>query len=500
MSLDSAAAGYDDTVFISYTHVDNEPFGPDELHWITYLHEQLTSRLEQLSSDRVTVWRDEKLQGNDVFAETLTDRLSNVAVLVSVCSPRYLHSEWCQRELDEFLHAAEGGSGVQVGTKSRVFKVLKTPVPLDELPEPLTPLLGYEFYEESPGESRIREFLLNPSPEERWKFYARVDDLAQDIAALLEDLPNDGPSGVTEASAEGRTVYLAEATSDVAPHRDNVKRELERRGHRVLPQRALPLAVEELTAAVNADLARSELSIHLLGARYGTRPEGEDRSIPHLQVDLAGKAASRDGLVQLIWIPDELNSDNETQAALIEGLQAADVGAGVEVIRAPLESFKAHALNRIAPPPPPPVAPEVKGEAKRVYLVYERDDREPAAILQKQLEALGHVVMLPLSEGAETEAREVHESSMVLSDAVLIYYGNATEHWVRMKLFDLVKAPGWGRTEPFQAKAVWVAAPATPHKETYATNEALVLDATSNPGPSALEPFLTQLASATTGQ
>ena len=148
-STDSSSTDHEDAVFISYTHVDNLPFGPDHLCWISHLHEQLTWRVEQLYGEHATVWRDEKLHGNDVFAASLVDRLSTVAVLVSVCSPRYLHSEWCRRELDEFLHRAETGSGTQVGTKSRVFKVLKTPVQLDEQPEPLRSLLGYEFYEES---------------------------------------------------------------------------------------------------------------------------------------------------------------------------------------------------------------------------------------------------------------------------------------------------------------------------------------------------------------
>ncbi len=85
---------------------------------------------------------------------------------------------------------------------------------------------------------------------------------------------------------------------------------------------------------------------------------------------------------------------------------------------------------------------------------------------------------------------------MVFSDAVIIYYGNATEHWVRMKLFDLIKAPGWGRTEPYVAKAVWLAEPSTPEKAGYRTNEAMVIDAKAGLDPATLEPFLTQLASA----
>ena len=68
---------------------------------------------------------------------------------------------------------------------------MKTPVPLDELPPPLAPLLGYEFYELLPEGDRFREFLLNPDEEARWKFYARADDLAQDIVDLLDELADE---------------------------------------------------------------------------------------------------------------------------------------------------------------------------------------------------------------------------------------------------------------------------------------------------------------------
>ncbi len=111
---------------------------------------------------------------------------------------------------------------------------------------------------------------------------------------------------------------------------------------------------------------------------------------------------------------------------------------------------------------------------------------------------MGHVVMLPLAEGAESEAREVHQESMVYCDAVLIYHGSASEHWLRMKLFDLLKARGWGRAEPFQAKAVLMGPPSTAHKASFATREALVLDATGDSSVSVLEPFLAQLGAVAT--
>ena len=47
------------------------------------------------------------------------------------------------RELNEFWKAAEQQGGVHVHDKSRIFKVLKTPVPLDQQTPPLRSLLGY---------------------------------------------------------------------------------------------------------------------------------------------------------------------------------------------------------------------------------------------------------------------------------------------------------------------------------------------------------------------
>jgi len=140
----------------------------------------------------------------------------------------------------------------------------------------------------------------------------------------------------------------------------------------------------------------------------------------------------------------------------------------------------------------------VRGQ--RVYVVHDRADREAVGPLKAELERRGHVVMLPLGEGSEAEEREVHETSMVLCDAVIIFYGATSEHWVRMKLFDLLKAPRWGRTAPFTATAVWVAEPVTPHKASYSTDEALVLRATDGFAPGILEPFLVRLAPAAPGR
>jgi len=58
------------------------------------------------TASRPISWRDPKLTGDDVFAETLVDLLKRAAVLVSVVSPRYVRSKGTTRELSEFCRAA----------------------------------------------------------------------------------------------------------------------------------------------------------------------------------------------------------------------------------------------------------------------------------------------------------------------------------------------------------------------------------------------------------
>jgi hypothetical protein len=486
---------FDCSVFISYSHADNQPFGIDlghgERNWVSFLDEELGKRLRMLSEQELSVWRDPKLQGNDVFADELTERLASCAVLVSVCTPRYLHSEWCRRELEEFVRASQTTGGLRVGTKSRLFKVVKTPVDRDELPGQLEPLLGYEFYGVETDGS-VREFLLMHQPEGLVLFYQRLDDLVGDIAKLLDELEGASTGDAEAVVSSARTIFLGNATSDVVHLRDDLKRELERRGHLVVPETEMPLVAADLSHAIEDQLSEADMAIHVLGARYGLRPEGDERSIPHIQLSLAREAAARRGVVQLIWLPDGLQPIEDSQRDLISELRTWETGEDAEVVLGSLEVFKSYLLDRIAEQAAPP--PEMADAVERVFLIHDPVDRAEAIAIRDHLEERGLAVMTPLSEGSEREARQLHEDTLLVSDAVLIYYGKVSEHWVRMKLNDLIKARGWGRDEPFQATGVVLGPPGAPSKSEFHTSDALVLDAIDEGAPAALEPFLGQLA------
>ena len=144
--------------------------------------------------------------------------MKQVALLVTVVSPRYLKSEWTIRELNEFWHAAEDQGGVHVSNKARVFKVLKTPVPIDKTPPELRGLLGYEFFKIDPETGKVRELDEIFGPEAHRDFWLKLDDLAHDIVALLEAM--EGADTIAGATLLAAPVSTAPAPA--APDRKSV--------------------------------------------------------------------------------------------------------------------------------------------------------------------------------------------------------------------------------------------------------------------------------------
>lgn len=501
---------FDGDAFISYAHLDNQELVEGRKGWVANLHRALEIRVGQLLGKTPHIWRDPKLQGNDFFAETLVDRLKRVAVLVTVVSPRYIRSEWTRRELDEFWKAAEAQGGVRVADKSRVFKVLKTPVPIANQQPELQGLLGYEFYRIDPETGKVRELDEVFGAEAQREFWLKLDDLAHEICALLEriEMAEGGPPA---APAERGAVFLADTTSDLREQRETIRRDLQQQGYTVLPASPLPYVASEFRAAVRADLSKAQMSLHLLGRTYSLVPEGGSESIAEIQNELAKERASEGGFSRLLWIPHGLEVQDERQIRVLDRIRA-DPGMeeGSDLLETYLEDFRTLVQARLeAPSTPPPPEPEpapagapaaatAESEAPAgatvpmVYLVYDQRDAEAItswadALFERRVE-----ILHPIFEGDETEVREYHEENLRACDGVMIFAGAASEVWLRRKMREVQKSAGYGRTGPQPALAICLLEPRTPEKDRFRSHEAVVIQSW-DPAPEPLAPFLSRL-------
>jgi hypothetical protein len=484
--------GYSADIFISYSHNDDLPFGEEGSRWVTEFHRNLDIRVRAYLGRAAAIWRDPKLAGSDIFSDEIAIQLRGSGLLVSVVSPSYLRSDWCTRELQTFVEGAQQSGGIDIGNKKRIVKVIKTPVPRGELPQILDSILGHEFFRVEFGTDAAREFHLDPSPEARRAYWAKLDDVAQEVRVLIDSILKQG-SITSQPQVAAQTVYLAITSSDLQNERDTLRRELQDRGYIVLPDHTMPWSGDQFAESVRSDLKRSQLSIHMLGSRYGIVLEGEQRSIVELQSDLA----TEQDLGRITWMPPDLSITDERQAAFVKALHSRSHPSDrFELLQTSLESLKTHVLDRLRESrSPTPLQSDNSGPA-RIYLVCERRDRAEVAPLRQHLLERGYEVILPLAKGEPDQVRQDHHENLLLCDAVLIYWGGADEFWLRSKVRDLARVRGLGRTGPFAASGVLIADPPSTEKEEFDTRDAMVIRGAV---PASIEPFVAALSKKTHG-
>lgn len=466
-------------VFLSYSHRDDEPYGPQNRRWVEEFETALRSSIGQrIGPGRVEVWRDKRrLAGNELFDAQIEQQLDRSAIFVTVLSQHYLSSAYCRKELQTFgqHHIARGD--LQVDHLSRIVKVyrraidradLRRFVDLPELIPEVDGSTGYELYYVDDG-GVDRDVLLDPA--RAGLYWQRADDIALAIKRMLDSTDDaQAAAPAPAATAAPPVVYLARTASDMKDWREALQRELEDRGCRVLPDGEPPEEAQAYAAAVRADLQQALLSVHLVGARYGSIPEGADTSGVVLQAELA--LAQPGALRSILWSPPDITPERVTeprQREFIDRLEQADFERDrAEFVRSSIEQLKSLLIDRLRPAPaaatPAPMTATDAASGNAVYLVCDPVDRADAKPLQAALAALGFVVTRPSLDGTTDELLEENKANLLGCDVVVVVWGQTREAWVRGKLREAQQAPGWGRSRPYRGRFVVVVPPDTPAK------------------------------------
>ncbi|MBX3606607.1 MAG: toll/interleukin-1 receptor domain-containing protein [Piscinibacter sp.] len=457
-------------LFISYAHLDNQPVAENDVGWVSRFHRSLEAILSMRLGRKAEIWRDERLQGNDAFAQEILAQFPDTAALVAVVSPRYLKSEWCLREAHRFCEAAQQAGGLWVENKARIFKVVTLPVENQEaLPEPMRETLGFDFFVRDPDGI---EKELNPAydPTLGPKLANECVRLAQNIAALvnkLEALPAaDAAALPAERSAapDKPVVYLAECSKDRRDDRTALRTELQMRGYHVVPEAQLPIDEDQYSAEVTRLLAGSALSVHLVGTLYGAVCDGESQqSVVELQNELAVQRARAAGLKRIVSLPEGLAPTDPRQQDFVKRLHGnAEVQFGADVIAADLEHVKSAVqavLTRLENPPAPALAAPADAGGAMVYLVCDERDRKATVPLRRCLKEAGLDVQMPVFEGDAAGVRQANQERLAACDAVLVFYGVGTEAWKASVDSDLRKAAALRPGRPAPQVFTWLAEP-----------------------------------------
>lgn len=507
---------FDEDVFISYAHNDDDVFPPEQWGWVTRLHQDLEQRVRSYLGTDVRFWRDCEIRNNEDFGKKIFNRLMRTATFLSVLSPSFLQREWCKRELESFAGYAEAKLGILVDQeRSRIFKVEKMPVERSSLPPAMQGTKTYRFYQPDPAQPK-RTIELRPllGGEYLRRYFEEMDELAKDIAALLKGMAEPGPIDGPQAVPDQPVVYVAETTSDLDDKLGELRRDLKDRGYVVLPDGDLPYRSEAYKDKVRECLKRAILSVHLIGSGYGFVPEGETRSNVWLQHDLAMERGADPKFLRLIWLPRDVAAADQRQRDFITYLQDdAGVQQGADLLNSNIEELKTVIHDRLtkirkqqesARQTPDrgaaaagAAAQRAPDEPLRVYIMCDAADRKSASLvaLRRHLLSEGCEPMLPAPADTESEALQAHAENLNLCDGCIIYYGQGSPAWFDAKLRDLRKYLR-GRQPAVAAKAIYIAQPPTDHKAEVETLEAAVLHEGETFTPETLAKFVQALRAA----
>lgn len=469
-------------VMLNYAAIDDQPLLEGRPGWVSQLHRNLAVRIEQLSGEKIQIARVSESTGSSNRESQVLEHLPRVKAMISVVSPPFIRSEACRSEVEHFWRIAEQTGGRWVEDKARLLKVLKTSVTAQEMPAELadifSPLFGFEFFELDSQTGRVREFDETFGPVLKQRFFERVYDLAHDVCQILRSMRQAGRSANLVADTKRQWIYLATTTSDVQNDRDRIKRELLERGHVVLPDTALPMLARDAEAFVQECLSGCSIAIHLLGRHFGVTPEDSSESLPALQLRVTAAQAEHCPLPRLIWVPEISDAVDQRQKDFVLRVQEdPSLHKNAEIIEGNLNVLKKELIRRLQPPEEKPVTvlPAASSGPPKLYLICDARDEADVEALEDYLFEQGLEVCLPAFDGSDADAEALHRENLLTCDAVLVYYGSAPKAWVDIKLRELLKAAGFGRTRPIAVQAVYVAPPDDHRKDRFRTHQASVL-------------------------
>jgi hypothetical protein len=472
-------------VLITFAEKDNEAAQKSEQGWVSQFKKFLELMLLQVLGSKPNIVLKSE------FDTATAPALNNAAILVSVLTSEFVQSGRCLDNVEAFYKATESSK------INRVFKVLKAPLTLQEQPPRLRDLIGYDMYQLDTETGMEKEYSDFFSQEAEKQYWMKLVDLAYDIHDALMILNEGDIKSEVKNIYKRKSIYLAETGHDISVQRNIIKRELQRHGYIVLPKNTLPTKSTELEREVKKDLAECSLSIHLVGSAYGEIPEGAERSIVDIQNQLAAETAlekkqTKQEFSRLIWISQNLKNASDKQKGFIDTIKRdTEAQEGAEILQNPLEDFKNIMREELLEAQERTKIDETGG--KSIYLVHDKIDDSEVKPFREVIEKSGFKVLLPAFEGELLEVRKQHIDNLRNFDGAIIFKGKVNDQWVRMKVLDLLKAPGFGRKKPIQGKAL--VATENSNVDQYKNQNLTLISGDKNRSLETLKNFLTELNS-----
>jgi len=261
-------------LFVSYAYEDKD--------WVIDFTNDLKNVLEfELGGkDKCSFWNSETSQ--DESTPDVSEHLKNANFLLLISSSYYFTSSRCRKELSMFL------------VKNTPEQVVIIERGFVQRPDELQYSPGYNFK-------------VNPESAE---YFQRLNDLALELSSKINPISET----LIGKTLSNKTIFLAEVSDDLEEHRNEVKRFLEQKWAKILPNKRYSFANTQ--QLLDQDLTQCDLFVQLLSGkidRYSSiqHERAKTRELPILQwCNPISKLSTYDDEYQLLLSQDNVIATN----------------------------------------------------------------------------------------------------------------------------------------------------------------------------------------------
>ncbi len=454
-------------IFLSYTEKDNEKLPGYDSGWVDNFKKFLDTLISQLLQHHPKI-----ITSQDV-TEAGFNPFEKACVVIYLVSPEYIVSGEFIKEADYLRLLMTKPNTMRIDGKLRMFKASKSFVEPEKYHPLLREMVSYDLFMYDPFTGLMKEFNAFFGQDAEKTYWMRLVDLAYDIYKVIYYNQPQAIGSEQKHKSESmpdECIYLAETGNDLLIQKNIIRRELERHGYHVLPEQVLSPNAPETADTIKSDLAKCKLSIHLMGTsfideEYDQREEVQLMKLQNkLAIEYSNTKKGSAPFRRLIWIPQEINFADDKQQLLMDSfISNTESMNGADVLKIPIEEFKSLIKRELASIKDEkghsyfiPDADLSSNSGKNIYVIVDAIDMSKCQPIVNHLKQNGFDVLLPMFEGDIMEVRSQHRNNLNACDSCLIFSDQVSEQWIKSKVLDILKAPGFGRKKDMIGKAIYL--------------------------------------------
>ncbi len=412
------------SIIIKFTENDNIPSEEGKKGWVDYFADLLHTSLQYQINGIIEI---NKKSETELISATEFDATDLVLYIVS---PAFIFSSNINQDAEIFEKAFNFDIPY---INSKLKKVLKAPIKLEDLPLSLSTPTYYQFFEVlNAASSEYNTF-------EGWSQYQDNNEFWEVFADVISDTLTT--FSLVEETDIGK-IFISNKNTSYYKYRNNIKRELKAFNVGIYPDEDFSIESSYMEDADAFFINKSNIALHF--------PD------EFIELTTESRTAAFEKLPEkkrYIWfspletiIPEKKAKYNELKIQL-------KPYQNIESIESPIEELKVILKHKLLSPEE---QTEKATQKEILYIISDSDINDKLRFLIQESDAIKRKFEVKILSSVQNVAdyRLMHYNLLRTADSFMILYFKHNIEWLKTMMSEIRKAPGFDREKAIQGKYI----------------------------------------------